>query len=63
MKRPREPRQINFWFGILADATKTQEFMDRAGHKAKQDLILAIRFKKWHDIQKRKLAQEERVYA
>ena len=62
MKRPREPKQINFWLAILSDADKTKDFLDRCGHSARKELILAIRFKKWQEIQKRKSRQEE-VYA
>ena len=59
MKRPREPRNWYFWRGVVSDPEKKQEFLDRAGDKAKRELIQAIKFKKWHEIQQRK----EKVYA
>lgn len=60
MKRPKEPRNINFWRGVVNDPSKCQEFMDRAGHQARKELIQAIRFVKWQRIQSKK---KEKVYA
>lgn len=59
MKRPREPKQYNFWLNIIKTG-QVQSFFDRAGHKARHDLQQAIKYKKWQDIQDRK---EDKVYA
>ena len=59
MKRPREPRNWYFWRGVVSDPEKKQEFLDRVGDNQRRNLILAIKYYKWEQIQNRK----EKVYA
>ena len=59
MKRPKEPKQYNFWLGIIKTGQQ-QSFFDKGGDKAVKELQQAIRYKKWQEIQNRK---EDRVYA
>jgi hypothetical protein len=54
MKRPKMPENANFWLQVAKDNEQIKQFLQRGNDRQKRNLKNALKYLKWHSIQKRK---------